>query len=116
MLTFLFCTVVWFALGFAAAPRAAAYGYAHSPYHTEKMRRASASEFYWFCRFVGPITLIVILVGSTMRKLKKRGRSNVDKALVRHNPRFREEYLRAQEARIARLERENARLTKDVLR
>lgn len=115
MLIFLTIMAVWFALGFAMAPRAAAYGYRHCPYSGEKMRRASANEWYWFCRFIGPIVVICMFNGAALRRMKRRGKSSVEKALVRHDPRFREGYLKEQESRIARLERENARLTKDVL-
>ena len=117
MFIFIICTVAWFALGFMYAPRAAAHGYSNCPYDYESMRKDSAKIWYWFTMFLGPLVIATMFFYNyVVKPAGQNTQSRLDSALIKHDDGYRKHYFDEQERRIAKLQLQNDRLTKDILR
>lgn len=116
MVEFLIFTAVWFGLGIYTAPRFSAHTYRVCGWSSEINKRESATEAWWCGLFGGPIFLVWMPIRNAVHGVKGNVRTGaVERALIKHDPGFRDDYLRAQKQRIARLTAENERLTNQII-
>lgn len=111
------CVIGWFAFGVLYAPKAAAFAYKHRDNY---WREEAAHMWYWWSLFVGPVVVVLQFIWYAFERiyypLTRNGDSRVKMALVKHDEEYRKKYLEHLEYKNAKLERENALLTKDVMR
>lgn len=106
----------WFVLGVWFAPRAAALAYRYSGMSYEDNKISDAKAVFVISVLIGPVIMawyaFRIFAWGSMKEIHG---SRFEKALIRHDPGYRAKHLDKQERRIKQLERDNERLTREVL-
>lgn len=107
--------VLWFGIGYAYAPMAAARAYDNSAYTYEDNKRNSAKCGYWFSISLGPAYISLILMRALLLNVDRRGQSRVDRGLLTHSLEAQRKYSEELELKILALDKENTRRNSEIL-